>query len=363
MKKKIANSFKFIDSLNRIINEVKECNASSLNYNVPKHLKLAEEYIFKFLSDIPFSDWLFKLDEIGLYYSHSIETRYVWLRTNKSEQQIMAELLDMSLDKTVFSNHKERPMKSARTICLPLAVAHWRFKKIASSLEKLFHKLPKEHHDRFLEILPDYVWHWGANFEYPDWNGIDTTLDQFLETEKGLRQNMGSTNSEKSNFTKPNIQYIFLSGDGFYSSLYLAGTMDRRFQEQELQELAKEFVNDFIKQSKIAEREKRLLAFSYKNFPLFVDYKFSKDSRNFFFIKNMKLIDSNNDQGPFSLPFNTIIPKKYEDYLWFDFSPIGCVFGKVKDIIKWKNGLGLENNPDVKIWKPNVTSVYDFAID
>ena len=139
--------------------------------------------------------------------------------------------------------------------------------------------------------------------------------------------------------------------------------MDRRFQEQELQELAKEFVNDFIEQSKIAKRENRVLTFSYKNFPLFIDNKYSNNSRNVFFIKNMKLIDSNNDRGPFSLPFNTIIPKKYEDYLWFDFNPTGCVFGKVKDIIKWKNGLPLENNPDIKIWKTDASSVYEFSIN
>jgi len=363
MSKKITNSYKFFESLNRVINEVKECNASSLNYNVPKHLKLAEEYIYHFLSDIPFSNWIFKLDKIELHYSHSIETRYVWLRTNKSERQVIAELLDMSLGKTIFSNNKEKQMKSERTICLPLAVAHWRFKEIAESLEKLFKKLPSNHHARFLEILPDYVWHWGANFECPDWNEIDTTFEQFLETEKGLRQNMGSADSEESNLTKPNSQYILLSGEMFNSSLYLAGSMDRGFQERELQELAKEFVNDFIEQSKNTQSDELPLTFSYKNFPLFVDNIYSKNSRNVFFIKNMKFRDPNHDRGPYVLSYNTIIPKKYEDYLWFDFSTIGCVFGKVKDIIKWENGLPLEENPSVIIWKPNIKSVYNFAID
>jgi len=361
MREKIPQSHKFNHYIENEIIKFKSSNAASLKFELPLHLKFGELFVYKTCFDVDFSDWLVTLDKFGIYYYLSIETRYVWLRSKLSESDVIAQLLDLRLGRTLFSDRTLTHSKKNRTLCLPIAVAHWRFIDLAESLEKLYMALPIEYHSHFFEILPNYVWHWSANIDYPEWNEIDTNLEEFLKTASGLKSTVISPRVKSLDDTKPNIIHLIVSNDMYESALYVAGTDSNRYTEQQLIDFAKEFVLDFIKERKIAEQNENFSTFCFKNFPLFIDRKFVGHKRSVFFVRDMKFIDLNQDLGPTVLAFNAIIPKKYSNYLWIDFTGQGCRFGHVEDIFALKNGLDLENNPNVVIWTAD-ECVWNFSI-
>jgi len=362
MKEKISQSHKLIHYLENELLNVKKSNASSIDFPLPKHLQFAEHYIYKSMSDLNFADWLDTLDRFGIFYYLSVETRYVWYRSNHHESDVLSQLLDLRLGKKLFTNRKLNTLKTKRTMCLPFAVSHWRFKDLAQNLAELFEKIPEQHHDRFFEVLPEYVWHWAANIDYPEWDGIDKNLDEFLITEKELRLDECCSKSGSSMFTKPNLTYFLLSSSMFESALYVAGTDARCYKEEELIDKAKEFVLDFMTRERAARDKGERLTFYAKEFPLYIDRTTQAHSRSIFFIKDLKEFNKPHVIGQSVLPFNTKIPAKYSNYLWIDFNSRGCIFGQVKDLFELKKGSELENNPNVAIWLTE-EPVYEISIN